>query len=104
MPPLSTERSLVLGPPLRAGADATYHRLAAGPGEQRVLRTASPRSFLDSAAPADPSQAEGVLHLASIHRELAANDPHAGVTSGRAGSIADRTVELRLSAPFPLAG
>lgn len=40
--------------------------------------------------------------LAALFRELAANDPHAGIHSARAGTPADRTVQLPIPAPFPL--
>jgi len=41
--------------------------------------------------------------LAALHRELAANVPLLGSGAGRSGTPADRNVELRLPAPFPLA-
>jgi hypothetical protein len=41
--------------------------------------------------------------LAALHRELAANMPFAGMDSTRPGTHADRNVELRVAAPFPLA-
>ena len=37
------------------------------------------------------------------HRELAANIPFGGTHPGRAGTAADRNVELLISPPFPLA-
>jgi metallophosphoesterase (TIGR03767 family) len=46
--------------------------------------------------------AEGA-DLAGLHRELAANMPFAGMDSTRPGTHADRNVELRVTAPFPLA-
>jgi metallophosphoesterase (TIGR03767 family) len=66
-----------------------------GDGTLSILTT-----MISSAAPADPAGAGGVLRLASIHRELAANDPHAGWRSDRAGTPGDRTTDLR----YPLAG
>jgi metallophosphoesterase (TIGR03767 family) len=57
-------------------------------------------TMLDHDAPPDPTCAEGVARLASIHRELAANDPHAGVNRGLGGHPEDRTVELVIPAPF----
>jgi hypothetical protein len=59
-------------------------------------------TMVDYAAPADPDEATGLARLASIHRELAANDPHAGIASGRQGEPSDRNVELLLPAPFRL--
>jgi len=59
-------------------------------------------TMVDHAAPPDPRSADGLLRLASIHRELAANDPHAGIASGRQGELSDRNVELVMAAPFPL--
>lgn len=56
-------------------------------------------TVLDHAAPPHPDDAVGVWHLASIHRELAANDPHRGVGSDAAGGPSDRNVELVLPAP-----
>ena len=41
--------------------------------------------------------------LAGLHRELSGNEPWRGFVSGRAGTPADRNVDLRLPAPFPLA-
>jgi metallophosphoesterase (TIGR03767 family) len=57
-------------------------------------------TMLDHDAPPDPTTAEGLARLASIHRELAANDPHAGVNRGLGGHPEDRTVELVIPAPF----
>lgn len=57
---------------------------------------------VDLLAPADPREASGSQYLASLYRELAANDPHAGLTSGLAGTPADSTADLRLPAPFRL--
>jgi hypothetical protein len=59
-------------------------------------------TMVDHAAPPDPQSADGLLRLASIHRELAANDPHAGIASGRQGELSDRNVELVMAVPFPL--
>jgi metallophosphoesterase (TIGR03767 family) len=59
-------------------------------------------TMVDHAAPPDPQFADGIARLASIHRELAANDPHAGVNRGLGGHPEDRTVELVIPAPFPL--
>lgn len=55
---------------------------------------------IDHRAPPDPGSAEGLDRLASLHRELAANDPHAGICRGLAGEPCDRTVELLRPAPF----
>jgi metallophosphoesterase (TIGR03767 family) len=59
-------------------------------------------TMVDHTAPPDPHSADALLRLASIHRELAANDPHAGIASGRRGELSDRNVELVMPAPFPL--
>jgi hypothetical protein len=59
-------------------------------------------TMIDHAGPPDPAGIDGVLRLASIHRELAANDPHCGVASRQSGNAADRNVELVIPAPFPL--
>jgi hypothetical protein len=40
--------------------------------------------------------------VAGLHRELAGNVPWAGFDSPRSGLPADRNVELRIAAPFPL--
>ncbi|MGI8827696.1 MAG: TIGR03767 family metallophosphoesterase [Chloroflexota bacterium] len=59
-------------------------------------------TMVDHDGPPDPGSAEGVARLASIHRELAANDPHAGVNRGLGGQPGDRTVDLVIPAPFRL--
>jgi metallophosphoesterase (TIGR03767 family) len=56
-------------------------------------------TMLDHQAPPDPRSAKGVLRLASIHRELAANDPQKGFESIGAGSREDRNVELTHPGP-----
>jgi metallophosphoesterase (TIGR03767 family) len=56
-------------------------------------------TLVDHSAPLDPTDAEGIWRLASIHRELAANDPHRGVSSVAAGEPSDRNVELVLPLP-----
>lgn len=68
-----------------------------GNGSLSILCT-----MVDDEAPADPREADGLARLAAIHRELAANDPHAGLASGRHGLPTDRNVELLLAAPFLL--
>ncbi|MFN2590928.1 MAG: TIGR03767 family metallophosphoesterase [Actinomycetota bacterium] len=60
-------------------------------------------TMLDHKAPPDPRSAKGVLRLASIERELAANDPHKGFESIGAGSREDRNVELTHPGPRWLA-
>jgi metallophosphoesterase (TIGR03767 family) len=57
-------------------------------------------TMVDHDAPPDPQAADGIARLASIHRELAANDPHAGVNRGLGGHPEDRTVDLVIPAPF----
>lgn len=59
-------------------------------------------TMVDHAAPADPTGGDELLRLAAIHRELAANDPHAGVAGGTQGQPSDRNVELVIPAPFAL--
>ena len=71
-------------------------------------------SLIDQAGPADARPAFGVpgegyalLELAAYGRELAYNDPRDHLMHGdpfdhRAGSAADRNVELLLTVPFPL--
>jgi hypothetical protein len=59
-------------------------------------------TMVDHNAPADSRDAMGLLRLAAIHRELAANDPHAGIAAGKHGQPEDRNVELVIPAPFPL--
>jgi len=44
----------------------------------------------------------GVARLASIHRELAANDPQYGFDGPGPGTASDRNVELLLPAPARL--
>jgi metallophosphoesterase (TIGR03767 family) len=56
-------------------------------------------TIFDHAAPPDPGSASGLLRLASIHRELAANDPQFGYHSKGPGKPEDRNVELTLPAP-----
>ncbi len=55
-------------------------------------------TMVDHDAPADPRGARGIARLASIHRELAANDPHLGFATGY-GERKDRNVELVIRAP-----
>jgi metallophosphoesterase (TIGR03767 family) len=68
-----------------------------GDGELTVLAT-----MVDADVPADPEEGEPVGHLASVHRELAANHPAAGLGRGTEGGATDRNVALRLMAPFAL--
>lgn len=57
--------------------------------------------MLDHGAPALPEDATtDVANLASLHRELAANVPSAGMGSALEGSPKDRNVEVVLRAPF----
>lgn len=56
-------------------------------------------TMIDHDAPADPRGATGIPRLASIHRELSANDPHGGYDSGGYGARTDRNVELVVRAP-----
>jgi metallophosphoesterase (TIGR03767 family) len=59
-------------------------------------------TLVDHSAPTDPTDAEGLWRLASIHRELAANDPHRGMSSVAAGEPSDRNVELVLPSPYAM--
>jgi metallophosphoesterase (TIGR03767 family) len=58
-------------------------------------------TLVDHGAPPDPADADGLWRLASIHREVAANDPHGGWDSPAAGEVTDRNVELVLPFPYP---
>ncbi len=60
-------------------------------------------TMIDHDSPAGPRSLESGRELAALHRELAANMPFAGLDSARPGTHADRNVELRMAAPFPLA-
>ena len=57
---------------------------------------------IDSAVPPSAEGTDSLTRLAALHRELAANDPHAGIASCLAGTPQDRTVELVLPMPFAL--
>jgi metallophosphoesterase (TIGR03767 family) len=56
-------------------------------------------TMIDHAAPADPRGATGLVRLASIHRELAANDYQYGFDSKGSGKPEDRNVELVVPGP-----
>ena len=56
-------------------------------------------TLVDHSAPPDPTDAEGLWRLASIHREVAANDPYSGTGSIAAGEPTDRNVELVVGVP-----
>jgi hypothetical protein len=58
--------------------------------------------MLDHDTPVSPQSLADAADLASLHRELAANMPFAGMDSTRPGTHADRNVELRVAAPFPV--
>ncbi|HXF36693.1 MAG TPA: TIGR03767 family metallophosphoesterase [Actinomycetota bacterium] len=58
-------------------------------------------TVLDHAAPPSPADAGGPLRLASLHRELAANDPFRGAGGDAAGDPTDRNVELVLPRTDP---
>lgn len=61
-------------------------------------------TMIDHAAPAVPgAESDRVLRLASISRELAANDYQAGFNSAGPGKPEDRNVELLIDAPFSTA-
>lgn len=58
-------------------------------------------TMVDHAAPLKPSPTKDpVLYLASVARELTANDYHYGFDSIGPGEIQDRNVELIIKAPF----
>jgi hypothetical protein len=59
-------------------------------------------TMLDHDSPVGPANLADGQDLAALHRELAANMPFAGMESTRPGTHADRNVELRITAPFPL--
>lgn len=59
-------------------------------------------TMIDHAAPVTPSGADPVMRLASISRELAANDYQEDIVGGR-GRVEDRNVELVVKSPFPIA-
>jgi metallophosphoesterase (TIGR03767 family) len=59
-------------------------------------------TMLDHDTPVSPQSLADAADLASLHRELAANMPFAGMDSTRPGTHADRNVELRVAAPFPV--
>jgi hypothetical protein len=56
--------------------------------------------MVDYAAPVDPLGVTGGAWLASVHRELAANDYQYGFSSKGPGRPEDRNVELTLP-PLP---
>ncbi len=60
-------------------------------------------TMIDHDSPVRPKVLAADADLAGLHRELAANMPFAGMDSTRPGTHADRNVELRIAAPFPLA-
>jgi hypothetical protein len=61
--------------------------------------------MVDHAAPAVPgAEPDPVLRLASISRELAANDFQLGFESKGPGEAKDRNVELLIKAPFKAKG
>jgi metallophosphoesterase (TIGR03767 family) len=60
-------------------------------------------TMIDHDSPTGPGSLQSGRQLAALHRELAANVPFAGMESTRPGTPADRNVELRVTAPFPLA-
>nr|MDQ3878229.1 hypothetical protein [Actinomycetota bacterium] len=61
-------------------------------------------TMIDHAAPITPGTSDEVLNLASISRELCANDPQYGFASKGPGQPEDRNVELIIKAPFAIRG
>lgn len=59
-------------------------------------------TMVDHAAPVTPGGSDEVMRIASISRELAANDYQFGYNGKGRGGSEDRNVELILKAPFPL--
>ena len=59
-------------------------------------------TMIDHDGLADPGAVVTPQELAGLHRQLAANDPFAGMATPRSGTAADRNVVLTLPAPFPL--
>ena len=61
-------------------------------------------TMVDHDSPLGPGRGRHVTatDLAALHRELAGNVPWSGFDSPRSGTPADRNVDLRLPAPFPL--
>lgn len=72
--------------------------VSVGRGDLSILCT-----MLDAAVPASSDMGDGDDWLASLHRELAANDPFAGYHGGGQGRPQDRNLALRLPAPFDFA-
>ena len=60
-------------------------------------------TMLDHDSPLAGGDGGTVADLAALHRELAGNVPWSGFDSPMSGTPADRNVDLRLPAPFPLA-
>jgi metallophosphoesterase (TIGR03767 family) len=56
-------------------------------------------TMVTSDAPLDPEHACGRDRLASLCREIAANDPHAGIEAGLSGGSGDRSIELVIRDP-----
>ncbi|MEA2486807.1 MAG: hypothetical protein QOF16_461 [Actinomycetota bacterium] len=61
-------------------------------------------TMVDHAAPLTPGASDPVLNMASVSRELCANDPQYGFASKGPGKPEDRNVELIVKAPFSTAG
>jgi metallophosphoesterase (TIGR03767 family) len=59
-------------------------------------------TIVDHSAPPQPRRSRGLTFLASVHREVAANDPQDGFESGKRGEPEDRNVDLVIQAPFPV--
>jgi metallophosphoesterase (TIGR03767 family) len=90
--------------------EVTTSSLVDWPGQGRVVeifdagsgRLVIACTMIDHDGVADPGPAVTPPELAGLHRQLAANDPLAGMGSPRAGTQADRNVLLTLPAPFEL--
>ena len=67
----------------------------AGQGQLAIACT-----MLDHDGPADPGAALTPAEMAGLHRQLAFNDPIAGVVTTRAGTEADRNVVLTVPNPL----
>jgi metallophosphoesterase (TIGR03767 family) len=88
--------------------EVTTPSLIDWPGEARIVEIVENDdgtisifcTMVTADVPLDPAEATGLERLASIARDVMANDPHAGAASPLAGGSADRTVELVVRHPW----
>ena len=97
------------GHPARGFWEVTTCAIVDWPCQARLIELIDSGGYLsivctmvDHDSPVTPRSLETVDDLASLHRELAANVPYGGATSGLCGAVSDRNVELRIAPPFPL--